>query len=602
MKSKFEESSFIYLQESIVTFEGSRLEIIQSSPSKDFELLVSYSYDRKNFSQFVPYPTSVVVGNTIPVYICIWVRRIVHNDLKRLEGKIIKKFENVENHSAGYDSQLNTAICVIDEIRYNQKVIDKLKFSTLFDIVDEFPRWNYYDKQQVNVIRWLSQCNAIAESYGHTVIYFKTEPNNSDFREDSKQSGIHGTHHTLVNNVIRDVVEVKKLHIMVPGNELPQDRVAFTEWDIALQDDFMIHVVRERFERAWGGNEIPNEKDFIYFPLINKMFRVGTMQPKNGFMGVIGWYEVFLQKYENDDHVRLDRKIIPETLKGSFLTDSDNGFFDVISDLEDQPNFSEIVQELEGITQPFENDEERIVEERKATNNFSNRLVDSTNFVSLKETEKHREFYHHRLKIVSVNADSNATTPLMMYDCDVQTKGEKNGTILKYNCSKLHSVENFIQLSFDYVLLSRYNGVIFETDLYSISIKNRKLIIEDYVRDEEFVIFGESKLNLNELYQIGIEYVSAPMNKLIDREEVVSQNAEYFEGYIFKLYQAFEGSKSLVDQNVWLLSEFKTGEVRMIENGYIFAGSCFIGNIRIVCDNNIILEDKCLPLLKMQQF
>jgi phage-related tail protein len=49
---------------------------------------------------------------------------------------------------------------------------------------------------------------------------------------------------------------------------------------------------------------------------------------------------------------------------------------------------------------------ERTIEEKKtATQAYTNKLVDSTSYVSKKETEKLREFYNKRLAIVSVNPD-----------------------------------------------------------------------------------------------------------------------------------------------------------------------------------------------------
>lgn len=643
MTHRFEESAFLYLTKSILDFDGDRLTINQPSPPKDFDLYVSYSYDAKNYTQFVPYPTKIKSEANIPVYVCIWCRRKVYDDLERINAipfrqQLDLQHQNVFRHSEANSFPHNTKVsidtaqCVISDIRYNDEIVE-FKAKQHFDVIDEFPRWNFYDRQQVNIMNWLASCNAISESYGHTVIYFKTDPSqeerfdNQPNRKDAKQSGIHGTHHILSNNVIRNVTEIKKLHVMLPNNELPQDRVAFTDWDIALQEDFLIHIVREKFEQAFGRDSIPNEKDFIYFPLINKMFRVSTMQPKNGFMGVIGWYEVFMQKWEDDDHVVLNRKDIPNDLRQSFLSSSDNGFFDIIGD---QPEYSEIEAQLDNYLgdQDFIDPEESIKEEAIATNNLSNRLVDSTGFVSIKSTEKYRELYDKRLKIVSVNPDQTATTPIMLYDCNIEKTPNENKTIMKYSIDP-RTIEKYIQLTFDYILLGRYNGTILDTNVFSISIKNRMLYIFDKFTQQSFEIIEDAKLNMKEYYQIGIERISTTTESIINTQmksidvsgQIVPDTSPYFEGYAFKIYQLFEGSKCLVYQNVWFMSEspliksqllqelhpiesrpksmsdiFKTTEM------YIHSGNCYLGNILMKADDSIILEDKCLPLLKLQQF
>lgn len=630
---RFEESAFLYLTKSILNFDGRGLTINQPLAPQDFDLYVSYSYDAKNYTQFVPYPTEIKAEGDIPVYVCIWCRRKVYDDLERIKTipfrqQLDPQHQNVFKHSEANSFHYNTKVsidtaqCVIADIQYDGETVE-FKVKQHFDVVDEFPRWNFYDRQQTNIINWLASCNAISESYGHTVIYFKTDPSkeesldNQQNRKDSKQSGIHGTHHILSNNVIRNVTEIKKLHVMLPNNELPQDRVAFTDWDIALQEDFLIHIVREKFEQAFGRDTVPNEKDFIYFPLINKMFRVSTMQPKNGFMGVIGWYEVYMQKWENDDHVVLKRKDIPSDLSQSFLSSADNGFFDII---EDQPEYSEIEAQLDDYLgdQEFLDSSALIKEESIATNNLSNRLVDSTDFVSIKSTEKYRELYNKRLKIVSVNPDQTATTPIMMYDCNIEGTPNESKPILKYSIDP-HKFEKFIQMTFDYILLGRYNGTVLESNVFNITIKNRILSVYDNLTQQSYQIFDDTKLNLKEYYQIGIERISTTTENIIDHEGLMSENSPYFDGYVFKLYQLFEGSKCLVYQNVWLMSErpllksqtyqdVSVEKKQQIEDIlttrelYINSGNCYLGNILMKSDNSIILEDKCLPLLKLHQF
>lgn len=46
-----------------------------------------------------------------------------------------------------------------------------------------------------------------------------------------------------------------------------------------------------------------------------------------------------------------------------------------------------------------------LLRRKEVTNNLNNHLVDSTSYVSLKETENQRNFYNKRLKIVTINPD-----------------------------------------------------------------------------------------------------------------------------------------------------------------------------------------------------
>ena len=50
----------------------------------------------------------------------------------------------------------------------------------------------------------------------------------------------------------RWLTSIKKMMVMLPGNELPQDRTVYTEWDMPMEGEFVIHVINEIFKNAFG--------------------------------------------------------------------------------------------------------------------------------------------------------------------------------------------------------------------------------------------------------------------------------------------------------------------------------------------------------------
>lgn len=579
------ESTFMYFQNPIalLNIQNIKLDI---PVNIGFELYFAYSYDNQNYSDFrkQDYYKDEILDNENYLYLCVWLKRIIDNDLtipthlyeqKPTEDKYFGNYSKIKN----VDETISRII--INSIEINNKNIDvtEIKFQEYFRLIDEFPRWNFYDNQTINIQRWLNQCNSIAEMYGHTCIYFKTEP--VEFTEKNPQSGIHGTHHQLQNNVIRNVVDIKKLHILCPNNELPQDRIIYTDWDMPLQDDFVIHIVRQKFEQAFGLKSIPNEKDYIYLPIINKLFRVSTMQPKNGFMGVVGWYEVFLSKYENDECVTID-KDLKQMLSGIPTNDDIENF--------EEKDF--LIDEFNNYLEDTEYSDEKITqktveEQKEVTQNYTNKLEDSSFYVSLKETEKLREFYDKRLKIVSVNPD-DSVYPITMYNCsDI----DKRTVALKYNLTDYsvknkfsNIINNTYDFCFNFVMLNRFNGELFsimsgDNAISTFLLKNKQLIMFDTATQTE--AYADYKFIENELYQICI-------------------NFDYnLKQYSFKIFKLKNRQKSLEYQNIYNLSQimgFVQNKIK-ITNLLLFGGKFLTNDITLSIDKQKFIEDNCLPLL-----
>ena len=588
------ESTFCYIKKPIEKLNITELQI-DVKKTHQFEVLVAYSYDGSNYSEFISQTQyeDKIIDDTLSLYVCIWFKRIIQNDLsnpnKLYEQKSITHYYGNSAKIQNVDS--SQAHIIVDSISYNSSFCKQvysqatdLKFKEYFDVINQYPKWNFYDNQQISIRRWLDQCNALAETYGHTVIYFKTEPVNTEYES---QSGIHGIHHTLANNVIRNVVDIKKLHIMIPNNEIPQDRVIYSDWDMPLQDDFMIHIVRQKFEQAFGLKAIPNDKDYIYFPLLNKLFRVSTFQPKNGLMGVVGWYEVFLAKYEEDDCVRIDSGLKSST--SNMFSDIMGGISDVIPGIEE----TELQQELNEMKSDIVYDGEKInqetIEEKKeATQNFTNRLEDTTFYVSLKETEKLRELYDKRLEIVTVNPDDNLF-PVNMYNCSTVTK---RSVAMRYNLKDYSVTNKFSNLSknnwqicFDFVITGRFTSEIFDilsnnNVICSIKCKGSQLAIFDSSSQTEIVI--HQKLEKNELYQIIIGF------------DILTKI------YSYKIFKLENSQKTIVYQNINKVNS-NLSEI-LISNINMYGGNYLIGNLQFYNDKQKFIDDQCTPLLNTYRF
>ena len=571
------ENSILYFKRKFENFDIDKF-ILEFSENTEFEIKFSYSYDNINWSNPLnrdDWKLNIENQNIGYEYIFLsmWFFKFeedIHT-AKKLQENI-----NLEN--------TNIPCVKIKSIKYDDKIIDIINEDIVnlvpyYSIINKLPKWNFYDNQALNIRRWLDTCISTTTSYGHTVIYFKTEPKE--------------TSHTFVNHVLRNVVSIKKMMVMLPGNELPQDRTVYTEWDMPMEGEFVIHVINEIFKNAFGETKIPLSKDYLYLPIINKIFRVSSVQPKNGFMGKIGWWEVFLTKYEDDETITISQEL--KDVYSGMGEDFNNALIDIDSFENDENN---VIDELDNFLEDkvitkSSLQEKNIDEKKEANNNFSNRIVDSTTYLDLKETDIQKEFYSKRLQITSINPDENAF-PVTMYDC---TTVDKRVIALTYNLVDLTSVnkkslliDNF-EFSFNFVLLSKFSGEIFDfnnhLDNSEFTLEFNRLYLSIIFHKYQKTFKFDYKFEINEFYQISLNYNESI--KQLSVQIILLKNSQ----------------KNIIYQNIYIINSdsvvsnnFNKIELKSM---YLYGGSFLTNELICKVNKNKIISDNVNPVLIMNQ-
>jgi hypothetical protein len=102
-------------------------------------------------------------------------------------------------------------------------------------------------------------------------------------------------------------------------------------------DDFEVHIVDEHFKKVFGYKTSPRAKDYLFFPLINRVYEVVSVSLADEFNMNTTYWRVMLRKYENHS----------ATIKNT----SDEMLSDLIVGVEDI--FGEEIQnEYEKVTKP----------------------------------------------------------------------------------------------------------------------------------------------------------------------------------------------------------------------------------------------------------
>lgn len=540
-------NTVIYIQKSFETFDINKLRLdFDSDLLNHFYFTISYSFDYQNWSdeyrkENFPDLHQLFNLSILDVYISINFHLIdrYDNDLKITKQLTVEK-NNPLNHITSFGTFIN--------LKYdnNDILVDDIDVS-VYDSslqISKYPKWNLYDNNVVSVKNWLNQCRAIGEMYGFTVIWFHTSPK--------------ATNHTLVNHFLKDVVSIKRININLPNNEIPQDRSVYTEWDIQLEGEFVTNVVDSLFKQAFGETEIPLQKDFMFFPLMNKMYRVSSVQPKNGFMGKVGWWEVFFTKFEDDASIDYN---FEELTNIPFLEDiTENSFYD--------KDYQIDINE----------------EQQTVTESYSNKAIDSTHYVDVKESEYFREFYDSRVDIVSVNPDTNAF-PVSMYNF---SKVENRTIALTYQIGKGVNKRTYFDKSFKFVsnfsILKKFAGELIDFDNWltlKINRRNHLIIVDNINQDEKEIDTLEIKEQ--EFYQLVIEA------KLLDSNNRLQ--------YVIKLFQ-LKNSQKIQPLNLIYIVDYARINRYNVKNMKFYGGKYIMNDIYLYLDDEKLIQDNVNPIIK----
>lgn len=141
----------------------------------------------------------------------------------------------------------------------------------------------YSLQKPINLYKQISDLST--DMFGHKVKYYRVEA-------DKRSRDVILMEYSLYN--VKDSGEFK---IMVPDNEMPSNEFKFDIYGMGFED-FEIHITKTQFELAFGANKNPNMRDYLYFPLMNRMYEVSSVAHADEFNMEHSYWRVMLRKYE----------------------------------------------------------------------------------------------------------------------------------------------------------------------------------------------------------------------------------------------------------------------------------------------------------------
>jgi len=132
--------------------------------------------------------------------------------------------------------------------------------------------------------------NIVNSIFGHQVNYFRTEPD------------VRTTDVILMEYSLHNVVDNKQIKVLVPDNEFPTDSNTYDIFGIEIED-FEIHITAAEFETHFGAGKHPRNKDYMYIPIINKVYEINSVSLADEFNKSHSYWRVKLVKYQDRSDV-----------------------------------------------------------------------------------------------------------------------------------------------------------------------------------------------------------------------------------------------------------------------------------------------------------
>lgn len=156
--------------------------------------------------------------------------------------------------------------------------------------------------------------DSIVCMFGIPVYYFRVEPNRST------------ADYTFKEYVLHSVTDVKQIKLMIKDGAMPSSNPKLTEFDFDWETDWETEVSKTQFATAFGDEAYPKYGDFIYIPMMHRMWDVNAAydEKNEGLMWRSTTWKLQLVKYSDstaynkNDFDELIDSLIPQTYENTF--------------------------------------------------------------------------------------------------------------------------------------------------------------------------------------------------------------------------------------------------------------------------------------------
>lgn len=135
--------------------------------------------------------------------------------------------------------------------------------------------------------------DSIVCMFGIPIYYFRVNP----IQETAD--------YTFKEYFLHQVDSVKQLKLMIPDGQMPSSNPKLTEFDFDWEVDWDTEISKTQFAKSFGDDAYPKEGDFIYIPMMKRMWSVNAAydEKNEGLMWRSTTWKLALVKYTDSTNV-----------------------------------------------------------------------------------------------------------------------------------------------------------------------------------------------------------------------------------------------------------------------------------------------------------
>ena len=179
----------------------------------------------------------------------------------------------------------NTILVCGHEVEYNVCIDSSTTF--MQDFCGETNLFQPYNNLDCALQLQQQLSDSVVCMFGIPIYYFKCDPN------------VDSVDYTFKEYVLRNVTSVKQLKLMIKDGSMPSSNPKLTEFDFDWETDWETEISKTQFANAFGDKAIPKYGDFIYIPMMNRMWDVNAAydEKNEGLMWRSTTWKLQLVKY-----------------------------------------------------------------------------------------------------------------------------------------------------------------------------------------------------------------------------------------------------------------------------------------------------------------
>ena len=132
--------------------------------------------------------------------------------------------------------------------------------------------------------------NVVNDIFGHCVKYYKVS-------SDKRSKDVILNEYSLYS-----VIAMEEVKVLVPDNEFPTNEFQFDQFGMGMES-FEIHITRDEFQKAFGARSRPEERDYIYFPIVDRMYEINSVALADPVVYKDIYYKATLRKWQDRNNV-----------------------------------------------------------------------------------------------------------------------------------------------------------------------------------------------------------------------------------------------------------------------------------------------------------